>query len=82
LNKRLEFERDRLQFYVIYDLISDIRAVKELKIDICKDKHIPSYQERNLLSLHREFDKEDIRIKTYDLETIASDKIGRILDNT
>lgn len=82
LNKRLEFEKDRLQFYVIYDLISDIRAVKELKIDICKDTHISSYQKRRLLSLHREFDEEDIQIKTYDLEAIASDKIGRILDNT
>ena len=34
IDKRSMFERDRLQLFIIYDIIPDIKGIKELKVDI------------------------------------------------
>jgi len=80
LDQRFESENDRLQVFVNYDIIQEIRAVKELKIDILKDDHIPPWGRRRVLFSHREFKPENVRLKTYNLESFVVDKIGRILD--
>ena len=43
IDKRSIFERDRLQLFIIYDIIPDIRGVKELKVDILQDYYIPKH---------------------------------------
>ncbi len=80
LDKRFEYKKDRLQFFILYDLISEIKAIKEFKIDVLKDNHIPSFQPKKILFSYHEFKKEDLYLGTYDLESIVGDKIGRILD--
>ncbi|MBU1121426.1 MAG: nucleotidyl transferase AbiEii/AbiGii toxin family protein [Candidatus Omnitrophota bacterium] len=80
LDKRLEVNKDRLQFFILYDLFTEIKAVKELKVDILKDSLIPSYQTVKILFSYQEFTKENLSLKTYKLEAIVSDKISRILD--
>jgi len=80
LDKRFESESDRLQLFVSYDIIQEIRAVKELKVDILKDDHIPPCERRRILFSHREFSHEDAKLITYNLESFVVDKIMRILD--
>lgn len=80
LNKRLELNNDRLQFFILYDIFTEIKAVKELKVDILRDSFIPSYERRKLLFSYQEFEKEKLSLKTYRLESVVSDKISRILD--
>lgn len=72
-------DRDRDQIFIIYNIIEEIRTTKELKIDIIKDNLIPTSKDKKILFTYQDF-QEDLFLKTYDLESIASDKIGRILD--
>lgn len=80
LNKRSELNKDRLQFFILYDIFTEIKAVKELKVDILRDSFIPSYQTRKVLYSYQEFGKANLSLKTYRLEAVVSDKISRILD--
>ncbi|MBU0694642.1 MAG: nucleotidyl transferase AbiEii/AbiGii toxin family protein [Candidatus Omnitrophica bacterium] len=80
IDKRLELNEDRLQFFILYDIFTEIKAVKELKVDILRDSFIPSYQTIEILFGYQEFKKENLSLKTYRLETVVSDKISRILD--
>ncbi len=80
LDKRCEYNKDRLQFFILYDLISEIHAIKELKVDVLKDNFVPAFQPKKILFNYHEFKQEDLYLGTYDLESIVSDKIGRILD--
>lgn len=80
LSKRSEYGRDRLQFFILYDLIPEIKVTKELKIDVSKDNIIPAFQRRKVLFTYQEFKHDNLYLETYDLESIVSDKIGRILD--
>lgn len=80
LDKRLELNKDRLQFFILYDIFTEIKAVKELKVDILRGSFIPSYQTRKVLYSYQEFEKENLSLKTYRLESVVSDKISRILD--
>ncbi len=80
LDKRLELSEDRLQFFILYDIFTEIKAVKELKVDILRDSFIPSYERRKMLFSYQEFEKENLSLKTYRLESVVSDKISRILD--
>jgi uncharacterized protein len=80
LNKRSEISKDRLQFFILYDIFTEIKAVKELKVDILRDSLIPSYQTRRVLYSYQEFEKANLSLKTYKLEAVVSDKISRILD--
>ena len=80
LDERFESESDRLQFFMTYDIIPEIKAVKELKVDILKDDYMLSYRRSRILFSYKAFQHENINIKTYILESVAVDKICRILD--
>jgi predicted nucleotidyltransferase component of viral defense system len=80
LTKRLERGRGRIQFFVLYDIFPGIRTVKELKVDILKEDSIPAHHQRKILFGFNEFKSEKQSLKTYDLESVVSDKICRILD--
>lgn len=80
LRKRFESESDRLQFFISYDIIPEIRAVKELKIDVLKDNYIPPTQRKRILFGYQEFKHEKTELRIYTLESVAVDKICRILD--
>jgi len=80
IDKRSMFERDRLQLFIIYDIIPDIKGIKELKVDILKDYYIPKHERKRLLFSYPEFENKNLIIETYVLESVICDKIGRILD--
>ncbi|RLC36748.1 MAG: hypothetical protein DRH33_06540 [Candidatus Nealsonbacteria bacterium] len=80
IDKRSIFERDRLQLFIIYDIIPDIRGIKELKVDILQDYYIPKHERKGLLFSYPEFKNKNSILKTYTLESVVCDKIGRILD--
>ena len=80
IDKRLIFERDRLQLFIIYDIIPDIKGIKELKVDILQDYYIPKHEKRRLLFSYPEFENKNSILRTYVLESVVCDKIGRILD--
>jgi len=79
LNKRSEYLNTRLQFFILYDLFSEIKVIKELKIDILKDSYIPTFQKKKILFTYQDFKHQNISINTYKLESVVSDKICRIL---
>jgi len=72
-------EKDRNQIFITYNIVEEIRIIKELKVDIIKDNSIPTSRDKKILFTHQDF-KENRFLRTYVLESIASDKIGRILD--
>jgi len=80
IDKRSIFERDRLQLFIIYDIIPDIKGIKELKVDILKDYYIPKHERKRLLFSYPEFKNKNLILETYALESVVCDKIGRILD--
>ena len=80
IDKRSMFERDRLQLFIIYDIIPDIKGIKELKVDILKDYFIPKHESKRLLFSYPEFKNKNLILETYVLESVVCDKIGRILD--
>jgi len=80
IDKRSIFERDRLQLFIIYDIVPDIKGLKELKVDILQDYYIPKHGRKRLLFSYPEFENKNSILKTYVLESLLCDKIGRILD--
>ena len=40
------FKSDQLQLFITYDIIPDIRGVKELKVDILQDYYIPKHERK------------------------------------
>ena len=80
IDKRSMFGRDRLQLFIIYDIIPDIKGIKELKVDILKDYYIPKHESKRLLFSYPEFKNKNLILETYVLESVVCDKIGRILD--
>ena len=80
IDKRSIFESDRLQLFIIYDIIPDIKGTKELKVDILKDYYIPKHERKRLLFSYPEFENKNSILETYALESVICDKIGRILD--
>jgi len=77
---RSMFERDRLQLFITYDIIPDIRGIKKLKVDILQDYYIPKHERKKLLFSYPEFKNKNSILETYALESVVCDKIGRILD--
>ena len=80
IDKRSMFGRDRLQLFIIYDIIPDIKGIKELKVDILRDYYIPKHERKRLLFSYPEFENKNLILETYALESVICDKIGRILD--
>lgn len=80
IDNRFIFERDQLQLFIVYDIIPDIKGIKELKVDILKDYYIPKHERKRLLFSYPEFENKNSILETYALESVICDKIGRILD--
>lgn len=80
LKERFESESDRLQLFFSYDIIPEIRAAKELKLDILKDSYIPPTLNKQILFVYDAFRGEKADLRIYTLESVVVDKICRILD--
>ena len=80
LKARFEFENERLQLFISYDIIPEIRAAKELKLDILKDSYIPPTLKKGILFVYEAFRGEKADLRIYTLESVVVDKICRILD--
>lgn len=78
--KTSRLNSDRLQIFISYDVVSDIRVIKELKLDILKDVFIPSFRKKKIIFTYQDFKEKDCKLNTYILESVAADKISRILD--
>ena len=76
IDKRSMFERDRLQLFIIYDIIPDIKGIKELKVDILQEYYIPKHERKRLLFSYPEFKNKNSILETYALESVICDKIG------
>ena len=79
LVKRIESESERLQFFINYDIIPEVRATKELKIDVLKDDYILPTLWKRIKYSYEAFKHEKAEIRIYTLESVAVDKICRIL---
>ncbi|NOZ64553.1 MAG: nucleotidyl transferase AbiEii/AbiGii toxin family protein, partial [Caldiserica bacterium] len=73
-------DRARLQIFITYDVVPEIKAVKNLKVDILQDRFFPSFARKKILFTYSDFSAEDIKMNTYTLESMVSDKISRILE--
>ncbi len=79
-DKNAIIRNDRLQIFIKYDIIPEIVITKELKVDILKDFFISPYTERKIIFNYQDFKKNEKKLNTYTLESIASEKILRIID--
>lgn len=80
LNERFESESDRLQLFISYNIIPEIRAAKELKLNILKDIYVPVTLTKRILFVYDAFRGEKEELRIYTLESVVVDKICRILD--
>lgn len=80
LKYRCETRERRFQFFINYNLFSEIVGTKELKIDIVEDIYIPPVVAAKLNFTYLDSAQNNKKINSYTLESVAADKIGRILD--
>lgn len=80
LTQKPEINSDHIQSFINYDIIPEIKVEKMLKVDILKDAVVPGHNFRTILFSYEEFKKDTCGIRTYNLESVVSDKISRILD--
>lgn len=73
-------QQGHLQIFILYDIIPEIRSVKELKIDIIEDSIVLPSKNRKVIFSFEYFKWSDCFLNTYNLESITAEKIGRILD--
>lgn len=78
--KRDFLKEGRLQIFMSYNIIPDISAVKELKIDILQDHYLLPCWKRGIKFSYQDFRSFEAKILVYDLESILADKISRIFD--
>ncbi|MCL4376797.1 MAG: nucleotidyl transferase AbiEii/AbiGii toxin family protein [Actinobacteria bacterium] len=78
--KTSSIKNDRLQTFIKYDIVPEIKANKELKVDILKDNFIPFFSGKNILFTYPDFRDKENELNSYDLESVVADKISRILD--
>ena len=67
--KTSRLNNDRLQIFISYDIVLDVRVIKELKLDILKDVFIPSFRKEKII-----FTYQGCKINTYTLESVAAVK--------
>jgi uncharacterized protein len=79
IGKRILFERDRLQLFISFNIIPDIPGMKELKVDILKDDYIPKNEEKMIKFSYSDFKDNNLILRSYALESVVCDKIGRIM---
>ncbi|MFH0886942.1 MAG: nucleotidyl transferase AbiEii/AbiGii toxin family protein [bacterium] len=73
-------QKGHLQIFLNYDIVPEVRAVKQLKLDIVEDTIILSWHVKKLLFAFPDLKTISTALQIYDLESIAAEKIGRILD--
>lgn len=73
-------QKGHLQIFLSYDIVPEISSVKELKIDIVEDDIVLDSRRRKILFSFPEFENASRFLNVYDLESIVTEKIGRILD--
>jgi len=73
-------QRGHLQLFLSYDIVSEIRTPKELKIDIIEDSAVLKSKVRKIVFTYKDFIDLNRSLITYDLESIAAEKILRIMD--
>ncbi len=79
--KRNLQKHDRLQIFVGYNIVSQISAIKELKVDILRDTDASlCYKKRKIIFTYEDFKDFRADILVYDLESVIVDKISRIFD--
>jgi predicted nucleotidyltransferase component of viral defense system len=78
--KASNIKNDRLQIFFSYNIIPEIVSIKELKVDILNDFFIPSYEKKKIIFTHQDFKGKEYKLNTYTLESVAADKILKILD--
>jgi len=54
-NKNSTIKNDRLQVFIKYDIVPEIRITKELKVDILKDAFIPPSIGKKIIFTHQDF---------------------------
>lgn len=79
-SKTSNIKNDRLQIFISYDVVPELKTVKELKIDILKDVFSPSFIEKEIIFTYPDFQDKKNTINTYTLEAVVTDKISRIMD--
>ncbi len=79
---RSEINNERLQVFISYDIVPEIKIKKEIKIDIIGEDINPSYRLRKIKFVHNEHKDIEARVNTYDLEAMVGDKITRIISVT
>ncbi len=65
---------------ISYDIVPEIKAAKELKVDILKDIFIPTFKVKKIIFTYQDFKENERKLNTYTLESVLADKISRILD--
>ena len=65
---------------ISYDIVPEIKAAKELKVDILKDIFIPTFKVKKIIFTYQDFKENEHKLNTYTLESVLADKISRILD--
>lgn len=78
--KNHSLKEGRLQIFVEYNIVPQISAVKEMKVDILQNHYLPPYHKRELKFGYQDLKNFRAVILTYDLESILADKISRIFD--
>lgn len=73
-------QKGHLQILLSYNVVPEIYSVKELKIDIVEDDIVLPSRKRKILFSFEDFKTSSGSFAAYDLESIAAEKIGRILD--
>ncbi len=78
--KSKSLKEERLQIFIGYNIAPGISAAKELKIDILRDDFLPPYRKRKVKFSYPDLKDLKAGLLVYDLESILTDKISRILD--
>jgi predicted nucleotidyltransferase component of viral defense system len=71
-----------LQIFFSYDIVSEIYSGngKELKVDILEDNFLPPFEKRPIKFFYQDLKKFKADFLSYDLESIATDKISHLFD--
>jgi predicted nucleotidyltransferase component of viral defense system len=76
----MPMQKGHVQILINYRLLPEIHGDKKLKIDIVNDVPLLKASPRRLAFTHKDFSGMKRTIRTYHLESILAEKIGRILD--
>ena len=79
-SKTSNIKNDRLQIFISYDVVPQLKTVKELKVDILKDVFSLSSSEKEIIFTYPDFREKKNTLNTYTLESVVTDKISRIMD--